>query len=62
MINGTKDRQKARVEVVIDIIKEITNKETVSEAFKDKLYAMSYDELGAFVMDLVKTRSFDENL
>lgn len=58
MINGTKDRQKARVEVVIDIIKEITNKETVSEAFKDKLYAMSYDELGAFVMDLVKTRSF----
>lgn len=62
MRTGTKDRQKARVEVVIDIIKEITNKESVSEAFKDKLYAMSYDELGAFVMDLVKTRSFDENL
>lgn len=58
----TKIRQKARVEVVIDIIKDISEKETIPEAFKDKLNAMSYEDLGTLVMNIVKTRSVDEIL
>ncbi|KRE41812.1 hypothetical protein [Paenibacillus sp. Soil522] len=58
----TKIRQKARVEVAIDIIKDISEKEAVPEAFKDKLNAMSYEDLGALVMHIVKTRSVDEIL
>lgn len=60
MITDTKYRHKARVEVVIDIIKDISEKETIPEAFKDKLNSMSYDDLGTFVMDIVKTRSVDK--
>ncbi|HTG70381.1 MAG TPA: hypothetical protein VL921_14080 [Candidatus Udaeobacter sp.] len=62
MIIDTKIRQKARVEVVIDIIKDISEKETIPEAFKDKLNAMSYEDLGTLVMNIVKTRSVDEIL
>ncbi|RCW47421.1 hypothetical protein [Paenibacillus prosopidis] len=58
----TKDRHKARVEVVIDIIKDISEKETIPEAFKAKLNSMSYEDLGTFVMDIIKTRSVDEIL
>jgi hypothetical protein len=58
----TKIRQKARVEVVIDIIKDISEKESIPEAFKDKLNAMSYEDLGALVMHIVKTRSVDKIL
>ncbi|WP_169088804.1 hypothetical protein [Paenibacillus sp. PL91] len=57
-----KNRHKARVEVILDIIKEISEKETIPEAFKHKLNAMSYDDLGTFVMEIVKTRSIDEIL
>ncbi|WP_337102485.1 hypothetical protein [Paenibacillus sp. YIM B09110] len=56
----TKDRHQARVELVIDIIKGIFEKETIPEAFKEKLNTMSYDGLGTFVMDIVKKRSVDE--
>jgi hypothetical protein len=62
MTIDTKDRHKARVEVVIDIIKDFFEKETIPEAFKDKLNSMSYEDLGTFVMDIVKTRSVDEIL
>lgn len=58
----TKDRHKARVKVVIDIIKDISEKETIPETFKNKLNSMSYEDLGTFVMDIIKTRSVDEIL
>jgi hypothetical protein len=58
----TKGRHKARVEVIMDIIKDISDKETIPEAFQHKLNAMSYDDLGTFVMEIVKTRSIDEFL
>jgi len=56
----TKYRHKASVEVVIDIIKDISEREAVPEAFKDKLNAMSYEDLGTYAMDILKTRSVDE--
>lgn len=62
MRTNTQDRHMARVEVVIDIIKEISEKETIPEAFKTKLNSMSYEDLGTFVMDIIKTRSVDEIL
>ncbi|OMF38022.1 hypothetical protein BK133_03305 [Paenibacillus sp. FSL H8-0548] len=58
----TTDRHQARVELVIDIIKGIFEKETIPEAFKEKLNTMSYDDLGIYVMNIVKKRSFDEVL
>jgi hypothetical protein len=55
-----KDRHKARVEVVIEIIKEVSDKNTIPETFKDKLNAMSFEDLGTYAMTIVKTRSVDE--
>jgi hypothetical protein len=57
-----KDRNQVRVELVMDIIKGIFEKETIPEAFKHKLDTMSYDDLGIFVMEIVKKRSVDEIL
>lgn len=56
----TKERHQARVELVIDIIKGIFEKETISEALKEKLNQMSYDDLGDFVLDIAKNRSLDK--
>ncbi|MDQ8736603.1 hypothetical protein [Paenibacillus sp. LHD-38] len=59
---NTQDRHQARVDLVIDIIKGIFEKETIPETFKQKLNTMSYDDLGIYVMDIVKKRSVDEIL
>lgn len=56
----TNNRNQARVEMVIEIIKAISGKETIPEALKEKLNTMSYDEIGFFVMEIVKNRSVDE--
>lgn len=56
----TKDRNQTRIELAIDIIKEISKKETIPEAFKEKLNTMSYDDIGIFVMNIVKNRSVDD--
>ncbi|WP_053375424.1 hypothetical protein [Paenibacillus sp. FJAT-27812] len=62
MSMDTKDRNQVRVELVMDIIKGICEIETIPEAVKAKLDAMSYDDLGVFLMDIVKKRSIDEIL
>jgi hypothetical protein len=58
----TKDRHQARVELVIDIIKGMFEKEAIPENFKEKLNTMSYDDLGFFVINIIKNRSIDEIL
>ncbi|AJY75410.1 hypothetical protein [Paenibacillus beijingensis] len=55
----TKSRHQERVDAVIDIIKEITGDEQASEALRDKLTAMSYEQLGQLAMKISKTRSID---
>lgn len=58
----TNERHQARVELVMDIIKVIFEKETIPKSFKEKLHTMSYDDLGIFVINIVKNRSIDEIL
>ncbi|GGF95107.1 hypothetical protein [Paenibacillus abyssi] len=57
-----KHQLEARVEAVIEIIQEVTGKETVSNAIKSRLNSMSYEELGILAMNIVKTRSIEEIL
>ncbi|EXX90313.1 hypothetical protein BG53_12485 [Paenibacillus darwinianus] len=53
----TKDQYEARVEAVLEVVAEVTGNAPTSPSFKDKLYAMSFQELGAFVLNVVETRS-----
>ncbi|HUC91214.1 MAG TPA: hypothetical protein VMS09_04190 [Paenibacillus sp.] len=55
----TKDQHEARVEAVLEVVAEVTGKTPVPPSFKDKLYGMSFDELGVFVLNVIKTRSVD---
>lgn len=58
----TKGQLECRVNTVIDVIKEVVGQEAIPESLKEKLRAMTYEDLGTLVMDVVKTRKIDQIL
>lgn len=59
MNEDTKTRHQERVDAVIEIIREITGEEHVPKALRDKLNAMSFEQLGQLAMRIAETRSVD---
>ena len=55
-------RHKERVEAVVEVIKAITGQEIVSDDLLSKLNAMSFEELGALVMNFTASRSTDKSM
>ncbi|KIL37047.1 hypothetical protein SD71_05180 [Cohnella kolymensis] len=55
----TNGQLESRVNIVIDVIKEVAGQDTLPDRLTEKLRAMTYDDLGKLVMDIVKTRKID---
>jgi hypothetical protein len=62
MRNVTPHQHKERVEAVLDVMKEMTGQEDACENMREKLQAMTYEDLGRLVLEIVKTRSVDRML
>jgi|GEM_PF-5298465 len=58
----TRERLEARVEAVLDVIRDISGCESVPEGCLERLRAMSFEELGQFALELVRSRSVEETL
>jgi hypothetical protein len=58
----TKGQLECRVDTVMDVIREVAGQRSVPDSVKEKLRAMSYEDLGVLVMDVVKTRKIDQIL
>lgn len=58
----TKSQLEERVHIVMDVIKEVTGDHNVPESLKAKLNAMSFEDLGTLVVEVVKTRKINQIL